>query len=180
MIPKPQPAYKKILRYTGPYNKNTIIVDSNSPMGVISHLIHRKGHPYKKHHIFCSSVEERVILHHTIAKQEREHRVDIHKIKIGSVPSAVKKAHVFISHNDLGHVKNVIKYLQKVEKILPRGAKYCFYVTHHFLDVAVNSNLIEDKGLVLAAFEKAGFTKPVQYKVTKYPLRQDIFIYGEK
>ena len=177
-IPKPQPAYQKIIQYTKPYTKNTIVVDSNSPMGVISHLIHRKGHPYKKHHIFCSSAEERLYLNHIVSKQERLHLVDIHKIAIGAIPRAVRSADVFISHNDLGQVKDVRKYLKKVAAILPKGSRYCFYVTHHFLDVAPNSNLVEDKKALLLEFTKAGFSKDVKYNVTKYPLREDIFIHG--
>ena len=179
-IPKPQPAYKKILSVTGPYKKNTVIVDSNSPMGVISHMIHNKGHAYKKHHIFCSSTEERIFLKHIIADQKRKHKVDIHKTKIGTVPKVVNKADVFISHNDLSHAENVSKYLNKVAKILPKGAKYCFYVTHHFLDVSPNSNIIENKKELLKLFKKAGFTGNVKYAITKYPLKEDIFVYGKR
>jgi len=179
-IPKPRSAYKKILSYTGPYNKNTVIIDSNSPLGVISHLIHKKGRLYKKHHIFCSSKEERKFLHYIIKKQEREHLVDIHKIKTGSIPLAVKRANVFISHNDLGYVKDMSRYLKKIEKVLPKGAKYCFYVTHHFLDVAPNSNLLENKEALLSKFTKAGFSKTPRYVVTKHFFKKDIFIYGVK
>ena len=178
-IPKPLPAYKKIIKFTGPYNQRTIIVDSNSPMGVISHLIHNKGLLYKKHHIFCSSIEERIYLNHIINKQKRPHKVDIHKIKIGKIPTVVKKANVFISHNDLGHVKNISAYLRKVKQILPSGAKYCFYVTHHFLDVAPNSNILTKKEEILDLFKAEGLKKAT-YKSSHYGLKEDIFIYGVK
>lgn len=179
-LPKVLPAYKQILKYTGPYNKNTVIVDSNSPMGVISHMIHRKDLKYKKHHIFCSSNEERLYLKHIIKKQKRSHKVDIHKVRPGNIPKSVTKADVFISHNDLGHVENLSAYLTKIEKILPKNSKYCFYITHHFLNVAPNSNVIEDKTEVLKLFKQAGFKSKPKFSETKYFLRKDIFIYGKK
>jgi len=176
MVPKPRTAYNRIIRYTGPYNKNTVIVDSNSPMGVISHLIHKKKHPYKKHHIFCSSKEEKRLLERYVAK--RSDITDVHNVRIGQLPRSLKTCNVFISHNDLGHVKSVSKYLAKVANLLPRKAKFCFYVTHHALDIAQNANLIEDKDTLLQLFKDVGLN--AQYKKRNKGYIQEIFVYGEK
>jgi len=175
VIPKPRSAYNRIIRYTGPYTKNTVIVDSNSPMGVISHLIHKRGHPYKKHHIFCTSKEEKRLLEKVVRNRGN---TDVHNLRIGSLPRSLKSANVFISHNDLGHVKNVSTYLNKVAELLPKKAKFCFYVTHHALDIAQNANLIEDKATLLQLFKDAGLK--AQYSKRNKGYIQEIFVYGEK
>jgi len=40
---------------------------------------------------------------------------------------------------------DIDKYLGKVKKVMKKGGKFCFYVSHHFLDVAPNAIELENK-----------------------------------
>ena len=131
--------------------------------------------PTKKHHVFCTSKEEKRLLEKIVAKRGN---TDVHNLRIGSLPRSLKKANVFISHNDLGHVKSVATYLNKVAELLPKNAKFCFYVTHHPLDIAQNANLIEDKVTLLQLFKDAGLK--AQYSKRNKGYVQEIFIHGVK
>jgi APA family basic amino acid/polyamine antiporter len=170
-VPRPMPAYKKMVSLVEPLNKKSVVVDYNSPLGIVGKIILKK-HNIKKLIIRNSAKAE--IKH--LRKQIKNKKVIIEKITIGQIGK--DKVTHFISHNDLGHVKNVDKFVAAVSKSLVKGGKFCFYISHHWFNVSPNALLIEDKKKIKEVFAKNKLKANYMHK--KFVVKKGIFIYGEK
>ncbi len=172
-LPGSHRSHKKMISYVDGLKKGTTFIDYNSPAGAFTRTVQEKDLSYKKAIVINSSKQE--------LKQIRSYidtkHVNTFAVRPGGMPQGIK-ADVFFSYNDLSHEQNVDQFLGKVAKTLRKNGKFCFYVSHNFLDISVNTLLIEDKKKLLQLFAKHKLK--ANYVLKKYPLIHDIYVYGKK
>jgi basic amino acid/polyamine antiporter, APA family len=165
-------SYSQILEHIGDTKKNDVVVDYNSPVGAIARLMIKRGMKFKTVNVANTSREELNYLRELVHK----HNVVSKRVREGKVP--IKNADVFVSFNDLADVSDMEKFLKEVSKSLKKGGRFCFYVTHNFINVAVNALVIEKEKEMIEIFKK--YKLNAKYSKTKHLLREKIFIYGVK
>lgn len=175
-IPLPKKTFRKIVSYTGPFSKKTSILVYNSPMGIFTQKI-VKGHlPFKDIHVANQSKEELKVFKEKVSKKNRRN-IRIHFLRSLKMPK-LSKIDVFISFNDLGHIKDIPKFINELKKTLSKKGKFCFYIKHHLLNVTPNALIVEDKKKVLKMFKKANLK--AKYIRKKKLFKTEIFVYGKK
>ncbi|PIN87765.1 hypothetical protein COV12_02060 [Candidatus Woesearchaeota archaeon CG10_big_fil_rev_8_21_14_0_10_32_24] len=157
----------RLFNFVGPFNKNSKIIDYNSPVGILSRLVLRKKMKYESL-IAINSTKEAV-------KQLKELNIKTMYVRQGQVPV---KGNIFISYNDLGYVTDMDKFVGNVSNALSKNGKFCFYVGSHFLNVAPNANEVHNKDEMIKLM-KANNLK-ASYKIRRLWFKQDVYIYGIK
>ena len=95
-----------------------------------------------------------------------------------TIPQKVKKTDIFISFNDLGYVKDISTFVHNVKSVLNKKGKFCFYIQHHFLNVAPNALVVDDKKKIIQLFKKEKLE--ASYTKKRRLFKTEIFIYGQK
>jgi len=176
-IPLTNSSFNKIISFVGPFNKKSSIVVFNSSMGAFTSKILSSKYNFKKIYVANHSGAEVEVFKEKIHPTARNH-ISVHKVRGYAVPKAVSKVSAFVSFNDLGHVKNIEKFLKQVTSVLVSKGKFCFYVKNHFLNMSVNANEINDKDKILKIFKKVGLKANFVRKGKLY--KSEVFIYGSK
>nr|MBT4247075.1 APC family permease [Candidatus Woesearchaeota archaeon] len=166
-LPRLHTGNKRLLNCVSPLNKNSKIIDYNSPVGMLSRLVLKKKKKYGSL-VAVNSTKEAV-------KQLKELKIKTVYARQGQVPV---KGNVFISYNDLGYVTNMDKFVLNVSKSLSKNGKFCFYVGSHFLNVAPNANEVHNKKEILKLMKKHKLK--ASYKMRRLGFKQDVYIYGKK
>ncbi len=172
-IPQPRIEYNRMLSYVSPIKKDDVIVDYNSPVGALTSVLAKKFKFKKIHHINTSKEEVAAV------RKDVKHKNVVSSVsKHGSFPSKTGKPTIFLSYNDLGFIHDIDKFLTTVQKQLPKGGRFCFYITENTFNVAANSLLLNDRKKLLKMF--ASHKLKATYVKKKLPFRHDLFIYGKK
>jgi len=173
-LPAPLPAYRRMIKLVGPFSSKAVVVDYNSPVGIVGKMIQKKFE-FKKL-IIANSAEVEVKYLAKYLRQKKFNRVVVQKIRIGQIKT--RKITHFISYNNLGYVKDVEKFVKGVSERLVKGGKFCFYVNQHWFNLSPNALLLEDKNKVLELFRKNKLQANCKYK--KLLIKKGIYVYGKK
>ena len=146
-------------------------------MGAFTQTIVKGKIPFKKIHIANQSKEEIKVFKEKMPSKHNKN-IDTHLIKSVKIPKEVQNADAFISFNDLGYVENIPRFIQEVKKALNKGGKFCFYIKSHFLNVAPNAILVNDRKKIVEMFKKEKLE--VNYSKKSRLFKTEIFVYGKK
>jgi len=166
-IPNLHHSFLKSLNFVGSFNKNSKIIDYNSPVGILSRLILKKKTNFSTLTAINSTKEA--------VKQLKELKINAVYARQGHVPV---KGNVFISYNDLGYVQDMEKFIKNVSQALDKKGQFCFYVSSHFLNVAPNANEVHNKEEMLKLLKK--YNLKAEYHLKKILFKEEIHIYGKK
>tara|TARA_Y100000310_G_C20699227_1_gene828137 strand:+ start:725 stop:3061 length:2337 start_codon:yes stop_codon:yes gene_type:complete len=171
------PRFNHIMNLVGTPNKNHVVVDLNSELGIFTHLLHRKGIKYKKVYTVHNSDVELEIFKEKVHKDQKKKVTPI-KVSGWAIPKQIKKADKIVGFGVLGNVKDIDSFLKQLHNTLKPGGHFCFHIKHHMLDVSPNALFVNDKKQVENAFKKAKLH--VSYKKLKHVFKEEIFIHGYK
>ena len=174
-IPLPKITFNRILKYVGPINKNTILLDFNSKMGSFARKAIRTNKNFKHIYIINTTKEEIMILRKKIKEKKNVTTLFSRSWKISP---KIKKVNVFVSFHTIGYVDDIFDFLNHISKILVKRGKFCFYIRHHFFNIAPNSLELADQKKMKELFSKAGLE--LNHFKRKLPGREEIFFYGTK
>jgi len=174
-LPLPRRTFNRINSYVGPFNGKTKIMVYNSPLGSFTQGL-VKGHlKYGHVQVANQSKEELKVFRE---KTKGAKKVDTHLLRTLAIPKKAKKVDVFISFNDLGHVKKIEEFVLQVKKTLNKSGKFCFYNKHSVLNMTPNALEVMEKKVMLKIFKKAGLN--TKYVKRRKFLKTEIYIYGKK
>jgi basic amino acid/polyamine antiporter, APA family len=176
-LPLPKLTFNKIISLVGPFSKKTNIIVYNSPMGVFTQSILKRKIIFHKIHVANQSKEEIKIFKEKISPKDRK-QIEVHFLRTLTIPQKVKKTDIFISFNDLGYVKDISTFVHNVKSVLNKKGKFCFYIQHHFLNVAPNALVVDDKKKIIQLFKKEKLE--ASYTKKRRLFKTEIFIYGQK
>ncbi|MFC1723687.1 amino acid permease [Nanoarchaeota archaeon] len=175
-MPLPRHTFKKILRFVGPLEKTSTILDYNCGVGGFSRRI-MKLHTFKKIYAVDQSKEEIKVFKENIP-QEFKNKVHIDYRRTWKIPEKIKKVDIFVSFDSLGHIKDIPAFLQHLKKTLTKNGKFCFHISHGFLNVTPNALIVEDKKVILEIFKKEKLD--AHYLKKGHFFKKEIFVYGSK
>ena len=173
--PLPKIIFNRILKYVGPINKNTILLDFNSEMGSFARKIIKSTKKFKHIYMINTTKEEVIVIRKKIKKEKNITTLFSRGWKISP---EIKKVNVFVSFNTIGYVEDISIFLNHISKILVKKGKFCFYIKHHFFNIAPNSLDLANQKKMKELFLNAGLE--LNHSKRKLLGKEEIFFYGTK
>ncbi|PIZ52281.1 hypothetical protein COY27_00770 [Candidatus Woesearchaeota archaeon CG_4_10_14_0_2_um_filter_33_13] len=138
-MPHHRSIYSTLIKHSGLIRNNAIILDHNSPVGIIGHYLLKRKIPFSKLLVVNSSNEEISL----IKKRTRSKRVFLHKSKPGQFANNLSQVDVLYSYNVLGYVKMMDNYVRDICSKLKTGGTLSLVVYNHWFNVMPNTPELE-------------------------------------
>ena len=168
--------FRKIVRFVGPFRKNTTLVDFNCGTGSFVKMLIGDKVPFKQVYAVDKAKEEIKTFMANIPKKFKK-KIHVKYRASWSIPKHIKKVDVFVSFDALGHVPDIEVFLKDVRKVLKKGGRFCFHIKHHIMNVTPNAVVLDDKKAILKLFEKQKL-RATYFREGAFTTH--IFIYGKK
>jgi amino acid transporter len=177
-LPIPNKIFKKVVSFTGPYNKKITILDYNCGVGgFMRYIMENDEVKFKKAYAVDQSKSEIKVFKENIPDRYKR-LIKIDERESWKIPNHLPKVDVFVSFNSLGYIQDIPGFLKHMKMKLNRKGRFCFFIHHNIMNVTPNALIVEDYRKLEKMFKQEKLE--VKYHKEKKGIAENIFIYGHK